>query len=766
MPLNRTSLYRDRLRPALVAALLRVLALGLARVSWPAAQRCGRGVGALIWWCGRRDRRRALHHLELAFPDLPAGTPMDRRPSRHLPAVVCAAACLLSSLALAACHKKQPLGKPWVRLDLTQEKPFVEAAPPGINEGQAYQQRVATLGPAEVRDLARVPKDQLLLFPKGSAAEIRVLEQASFSRLEWRAHVDEGSYVSFIPLGYEKSCVPCKFRFGVRTAKYVEVLYELDAKPLSSPAPQAVELDLSKFAGEDLDLLFQVDGPPPPPPGELPPSLLWGSPALYGRQPQPSAYKPDRPNIVLVGFDTLRADRLGPWGRRPSLTPEIDRLAEESDVWTEAFSTFNSTNPSFVSIMTGLYGKNHGVYDLHTRLPASFSTLARRLADAGYQTMAIISARHLGDHNSGLGQGFAELTRSNEHFAAELGVDQTLDWIAGHCTRPRPFFVWLHLFDPHTPHSPPQPYADGLRPAGPTGLGPVRAWVPFRTPGPRQFDEQVLGGNRDLYDGEVAYMDRQVGRLLDGIASRGLLDTTLVALVADHGENLGDHGLLYRHVGLFDTTTHVPLLVRWPGPPRAGHRYDGLVQTIDLFPTLLAAAGLRVPPQDGIDLRQVSGAGAAPSADAASAGTAGAAGTAGTAADTAGAAAAAPLLAAAAGPPGGSRGRRAVFAEHSNGFGAMVRTRDYKYVVSRGNTYLFPDGPALYDLRADPQETRNLAGRGVAAEHELAALLEGWLAQRRPRPGAAAGPARQEPLSAEEAARLRSLGYVREMDPR
>jgi arylsulfatase len=673
---------------------------------------------------------------------------MNRRPSRHLPAIAGAAACLLPLLALAACHAKHPLGKPWVRLDLTREKPFVEATPPGIDEDQAYKQRIAPLGPAEVRDLSRVPKDQLQQFPKGSAAEIRVLDQTASSRLMWRARVDEGSYVSFIPLGCEKPCGPSKFRFGVRTGNRVEVLYELDARPVSSPAPRTVEVDLSKFAGDEVDLLFQVDGPPPPAPGQPPPTLLWGSPALYSRQPQPSAYRPARPNILLVGFDTLRADRLGPWGRRPSLTPEIDRLAEESDVWTEAFSTFNSTNPSFVSIMTGLYGKNHGVYDLHTRLPASFATLARRLADAGYQTMAIISARHLGDHNSGLGQGFAELTRSDEHFAAELGVDQTLDWIAGHCTRPRPFFVWLHLFDPHTPHTPPAPYADGLRPAGPTGLGPVRAWVPFRTPGPRQFDEQVLGGNRDLYDGEVAYMDRQVGRLLDGIASRGLLDTTLVALVADHGENLGDHRLLYRHVGLFDTTTHVPLLVRWPGPRRAGHRYDGLVQTIDLFPTLLAAAGLSVPPQDGIDLRQATGAAAA-----------------GARADTAGAAAAAPVSAAAGGPPGGSRGRRAVFAEHSNGFGAMVRTRDYKYVVSRGNTYLFPDGPALYDLRADPQETRNLAGQGIAAERELAALLEGWLAQRRPRPGAAAGRAHQEPLSAEDAARLRSLGYVREVDP-
>jgi arylsulfatase A-like enzyme len=685
---------------------------------------------------------------------------MNRRPLRYLPVAACAAACLLSLLALAACHKKPPLGKPWVHLDLTRERPFVEATPPGVNEDLVFTQRTAPLGGAEVRDMSKVPPDQKQQFPQSSAGEIRVVEQTTFSRLKWRVHIDDGSYVSFIPLGWEKPCPGCKFRFGIRDKPgSVKVLYELEAKPLAAPAPKAVEIDLSAYADQDIDLLFQIDGPPAPAPGQLPPSVLWGSPALYSRQPQTTAFHPSRPNILLVGVDTLRADRLGPWGRRPSLTPSIDRLAEESDVWTEAFSTFNATNPSFVSIMTGLYGKNHGVYDLHTRLPAAFTTLAARLAGAGYQTMAIIAARHLGDHNSGLGQGFAEVTRADEHFAAELGVDQTLDWVAAHCTRPRPFFVWLHLFDPHTPHTPPDPYADGLRPAGPMGLGPVRAWVPFRAPGPRAFDEPVLGGNRDLYDGEVAYVDRQVGRLLDGIASRGLLDNTLVALVADHGENLGEHGLLYRHVGLFDTTTHVPLLVRWPGPPRPGRRYDGLVQTIDLFPTLLAAAGLPVPPQDGIDLRRLSPVSRTAAADT------------GAAPGLVAAAwarqpdAPSDAVATAAGPAlAGPGGRRAVFAEHSNGSGEMVRTREFLYSVSRGNTAAIPDGPSLYDLRADPNETRNLAGRGLAAERELAGLLDRWAAQRRPHPGSPADQARPHPLSDEDAARLRALGYVREVD--
>jgi arylsulfatase A-like enzyme len=245
------------------------------------------------------------------------------------------------------------------------------------------------------------------------------------------------------------------------------------------------------------------------------------------------------------------------------------------------------------------------------------------------------------------------------------------------------------------------------------GLAPVRAWIPFRQPGPRAFTEPVLGGNRDLYDGEVAYLDRQVGRLIDFLESRGLLENTVVALVADHGENLGEHDIRFRHIGLFDTTTHVPLMIRWPGREREGRRIEGLVQTIDLFPTLLAAAGLPVPAQDGEDLRTLTG------------------------------------------EDGDKPGRRAVFAEHAAKLGLMVRTRDYKYILSQGNARFFPDGPSLYDLKADPAETRNLAGRGLPVERQMADLLFRWLADRRHH-----SQTTTQDLSREEIERLKALGYL------
>ncbi len=547
---------------------------------------------------------------------------------------------------LAACHSKTAAeaAGAWSRLDLWGTASTVESTPPQWQE--AVFPRISYLGSAEVRDMRQVPPQQLVAFPTRSAGQVKALEQRASSRVRWTLHPGKDAYFSFVPLGTANGCA-CTYRVGIREGRpedgRLTELHKVAARPMGPFAPAAVELDLAPYAGRQIDLLLQVDGSADHPPDRPVPSVLWGSPAVYDRSEAPEIRRGGAPNILLIGVDTLRADALGAWGRKPSLTPSLDRLAAESDVWPEAYTAFNVTNPSFASIFTGLYGKNHGVYDLKTPLPPSQTTLAELLAGAGYRTLALISASHLGDHNSGLGQGFAEVQTATEQAAGEMPVDATMDWLAATTRKgrsPRPFFVWLHLFDPHTPHTPPEPYALGQRPAAAMGLSPVRLWTPFRTVGPRPFVEQVLAGNRDLYDGEVAYADRQVGRLLDFLASRGLLENTVVALVADHGENLGEHGILFRHIGLFETTTHVPLMIRWPGAERRGRRLPGLVQTIDLFPSLLAAAGLQPPPSDGQDLRKLTGE--------------------------------------------GQPGRRAVFTEHSDRLGVSVRTRAYRYGWNEG----------------------------------------------------------------------------------
>jgi arylsulfatase A-like enzyme len=224
----------------------------------------------------------------------------------------------------------------------------------------------------------------------------------------------------------------------------------------------------------------------------------------------------------------------------------------------------------------------------------------------------------------------------------------------------------------------------------------------------------VLGGQSDLYDGEVAYADREIGRLLDALAARGLLENTIVVLVADHGENLGEHGIRYRHAGLWDTTLHVPMMIRWPGATRTGTLRSGLVETLDLFPTLLRGTGLPLAASDGVDLAELI--------------------------DTR--------------PDRPKAGRRAVFAEHANGTGAMVRTARYKYFESHGETQV-PEGAHLFDVAADPGEVHDLAGQGLAAEAELAEVLRLWLGERRPHAGVL-----PQSLSEEDRARLRALGYL------
>ncbi len=627
---------------------------------------------------------------------------------RHRFSVLLSASLLLT---LSAC-RAQPESKsaePWDRLDLWRVKPETDSTTAGWRKPTVRQ--ISYLGAAEVRDMSLVPAQQLVAFPRRTAGQVKALEQRAGSRVRWKIQPGQDAYLSFIPLGTTTGC-DCTYLVGVREAPdKIKEIYRVAAQPVTPLAPAAVEVDLSPYAGRQVDLLVQVEGSAEHVPGHPTPSVLWGSPAVYSRKPLPAEAKASgRPNILLIGFDTLRADALGAWGRSPSLTPSLDRLAGQSDVWLDAFSAFNVTNPSFASILTGLYGKTHGVYDLQTPLPPSHTTLAELLSKAGYDTLAFISASHLGDHNSGLGQGFGEVSTASEHYAAEMPIDMMMDWLTARAVKPSPFFVWLHLFDPHTPHTPPQPFALGFRPDAAMGLSPVRTWTPFRQPEPRGFTDPILGGNRDLYDGEVAYLDRQVGRLLDFLESRGLLENTIVAVVADHGEILGEHGIRFRHVGLFDTTTHVPLIIRWPGREPEGRRIEGLVQTIDLFPTLVAATGLAVPAQDGTDLRELT--------------------------------------------KGDRRGRRAVFSEHAGRLGVSVRTPSHRYGLSQGNPQFIPDGPYLYDLKADPGETRNLAGQGLPIEKELNQLLLRWISDRKRNPNP-----ESRDLTEEEEQKLRALGY-------
>ena len=398
-------------------------------------------------------------------------------------------------------------------------------------------------------------------------------------------------------------------------------------------------------------------------------TVLVGSPMYFF--PQPGTGSEGPPVILFIGVDTLRADALGPWGRSPSLSPAIDALARESDVFLNAYSTFNITNPSFLSMMTGRYGRDHGVYDNSSAVAGDIPTLARELSARGYRTAAIAGARHL--QQTGLARDFDTFDVPIFHRSAEDVVHRAMAVLQD--VGPAPLFLWLHLYDPHTPHVPPEPFASGHAAAEAAGLDPPR-FVPVREPGVVPHTDRHHLGGRELYDGEVAYLDRQLDRLLDFVDLAGLGGRTTLVFTADHGENLQEHGFEFAHFGLWESTTHVPLMIRWPDRGGKGRNVAGLVQTHDLFETLLRAADPSRAPSP-TDLRDIA--------------------------------------------DGHREPRGLVYSEAGGEAGIAVRSATHRLFRSRGHT---PRGDWLYHSAASPEEVETVSDPEIEAD--LLSHLEGF----------------------------------------
>jgi arylsulfatase A-like enzyme len=291
-----------------------------------------------------------------------------------------------------------------------------------------------------------------------------------------------------------------------------------------------------------------------------------------------------RPSLILVTIDTLRADRVGGTGRLAGLTPHLDRLAARGVKFAEAFTDVPLTFPAHVSIMTGLYPSRHGARDNGSFVLGSDAvTLAERLHDAGYHTAAFVASYVLA-RSFGLGQGFddyvdrIEVAGSRYAFSdlqrrgAEVAGD-ALAWVTrAAAADDRPIFLWMHLYDPHSPYEAPKAFADKF-PGAP-------------------------------YNAEVAAADWAAGYLIDGLPPR-IRDNALVIVTGDHGESLGEHGEPEHGIFLYDATLHVPLIIAGAGWP-AGRTVTEQVRHIDLVPTVLDVLGL---PHDadlpGMSLRAV-----------------------------------------------------------------------------------------------------------------------------------------------------------------
>jgi arylsulfatase A-like enzyme len=454
----------------------------------------------------------------------------------------------------------------------------------------------------------------------------------------------------------------------------------------------------------------------------------------------------NRLNVVLITIDTLRADRLEPYGSRRVRTPNIQRLAEEGILFEKAFCDTTWTTPSVASLLTGKYPFDHGLQTYLNRLSTRESTLAELFEEQGYRTGAIVGSFPL-DRRFGLAQGFDSYddevdkgylrpgSRSQgpkeewfdgtreEMFRWYMGrlmtrtyrtdrqvAGRAIEWLDQHDDDP--FFLWVHFYGPH----------EKLKPR------------------PRKISERKLRAMREAaYDRDVVIADREVGRFLARLARDPRMDRTAIVLHSDHGETLSEREKPGHGFDLYETTARVPLILRLPGRERGGTRSSRIVRNIDVFPTLLHLAGIEVPEdRPGQDLLAVGQGGDVPAYIES-------------------------FLHTSAYAADGAQGKTGL--EEIRWGLRGLRTSKWKLVV-RTPIRAHPDETTseveplpdpefeLYDLEADPDERTNLASSQPDQLERLLALLKSYPERG---PGEAG-----ETLELDANARdsLRALGYL------
>jgi arylsulfatase A-like enzyme len=441
-------------------------------------------------------------------------------------------------------------------------------------------------------------------------------------------------------------------------------------------------------------------------------------------EPAPAG-SPLRPNVLMISVDTLRADHVSAYGHDRPTTPAIDALAEEGVLFENAYSHAPVTSVSHMSLLTSLQPEAHGVSmwtDVATsRLSESIPTLATVLREHGYQT----AARTAGGYMAGVfgfDQGFSAF---HETYELEQAVDESLEELRSLAKgSERPFCYLLHTFAVHAPYMPEEPYrgmfADPaysgsilsdrevlVREAGPEWAAQNRAYWKRVEPD----DPADLQHLRDLYDAGIRRTDDQLARFLRELERSGLLKHTLIVFLSDHGDEFMEHGQ-FLHKQLYQELLHVPLVIRFAGDRGErfrGRREDALVRLIDVFPTVLDAAGLPIPDHvQGVSLL--------------------------------------PLLEGEAAPP------EVLLSSWRKRELESLRLGDWKLVVG-------PQGAELYDLARDPLERTDLSGREPARVAEMKASLAERVDASRRFLGHARRGVRVEPDPATRR-RLRALGYV------
>lgn len=413
-----------------------------------------------------------------------------------------------------------------------------------------------------------------------------------------------------------------------------------------------------------------------------------------------------QPNVVVLAVDTLRADHLSCNGYFRETAPNVTAIANEGITVRDYYGSGVATGPAFTSMITGLSPINTEYYDTPWNVPNgpqlddNIPTMAEIFQENGYQTAAVDNLVNFRTHMKQFVRGYEyhmNATQSpdwiHHHVTADDLNEYVLPWLTNHAETP--FFLFVHYWDPHLPYNQPAEYREvwAHEPGDHNDLEIRQAEDGYEyVPGWGAVEDMVEGSYErdgpsiDAYDGEIRYVDDRIGAVYDRLAECGLLEDTVVAVVGDHGEQLGQHGM-WGHGGLYDEVTHVPLVLRGPGLP-AGDQVDGFAEHADLLPTLMDLADIEAVPAFDGDARHTS--------------------------------------------PGGMDGHslvdlidgdtlreQVVLETHS---ARAIRTEDWKYI------YDFETGvEELYHVAADPVERTDRSSERPAKTRELRSELLSWV---------------------------------------
>jgi arylsulfatase A-like enzyme len=452
----------------------------------------------------------------------------------------------------------------------------------------------------------------------------------------------------------------------------------------------------------------------------------WYNPVLYSRASQ-------RPNVILVSIDTLRADHVGSYGYTRETSPGLDSLAQDSAVFLNTFATAAWTLPSHASMLTSLFGFNHHIYYNDERIGPSLTTLADVLRQNRFFCTAYTGGVYVGSRY-GFSKGFDSFSEKQGDFsvpdAAERAFQGVSEWIGQN--QDKNFFLFVHTYQPHTPYDCPAPYnSEFLGHDSQFQKAKILDYLGGREGTFKPLSEQERQEFVGLYDGEIRYTDeRLIKPLLSRLKQLGLYDRTLVIVTSDHGEEFFDHGGWEHGHTLYNELLRVPLIMKFPGSKFRGMRIEPIVSQVDLMPTILEEMG--IADQDlRLDGRSLH-----------------------------------PLL------KGESRDDRVFFADRKShvtdtntsqritlNAGRMKLILNKVFSPVELTFYHYPPPPTppveLYDLREDPAEKTNIADKNADLVRRLTAQLDGLFKNARPRQ-----PAKTQ-MTKELEDQLRALGYIR-----